>query len=113
MARPAKLCKLEKGKFIFAQEGFVDTFNWMVDFIDNLKGEDGIKLDKKISDKPIIKPDDDGTEDNVEVVTSVEYDQESHQFLMTKRKLSKIVKFADKEADAKKTSVFTAVKVDV
>ena len=44
MARPGTLCKLEKGKMIDAQVGFVDTFNWMVDFINNLRG-DGDKID--------------------------------------------------------------------
>lgn len=43
MARPAILCKLQKGTLIDAQPHFVDTFNWMVDFINNLKGEGEIK----------------------------------------------------------------------
>ena len=59
--RPETLCKLEKGKLIDSQEGFVDTFNWMVDFINNLRGDgDGdagkrISLDKSVSDHPVIK----------------------------------------------------------
>lgn len=39
MARPAILCKLQKGRLIDAQPNFVETFNWMVDFINNLRGE--------------------------------------------------------------------------
>ena len=55
--RPGVLCKLTKGKIIDAQEGFVDTFNWMVDFISNLNGEEPITVDKKVSDQPKIKLD--------------------------------------------------------
>jgi len=59
--KPDRLCKLEKDKLIDSQEGFVDTFNWMVDFINNLKGEGDINknkkitVDKTVSDHPIIK----------------------------------------------------------
>ena len=58
--RPGTLCKLEKGKLIDSQQGFVDTFNWMVDFINNLRGDgDGdagksIRLDRSVSDHPVI-----------------------------------------------------------
>lgn len=55
--RPGTLCHLEKGKILDTQVGFVDTYNWMVDYINNLKGEDGIKLDNSISDHPVIKLD--------------------------------------------------------
>jgi len=53
--RPGTLCKLKKGTIIDAQDGFVDTFNWMVDFINNLKGDGIITIDTKTSDKPVIK----------------------------------------------------------
>ena len=36
--KPAQLCQLEKGKLIDGQKGFVDTFNWAVNAIANLKG---------------------------------------------------------------------------
>ena len=36
--RPATLCELDKGKLIDTQDGFVDTFNFAVRAIDNLKG---------------------------------------------------------------------------
>ena len=42
-SRPMVLCKLEKGKLIDSQDNFVDTFNWMVDYINNLRG-DGIGI---------------------------------------------------------------------
>lgn len=61
--RPAILCKLKKGKLIDADDnkGFVDTFNWMVDFINNIcgDGDNGgngpITVDKTIDDRPVIK----------------------------------------------------------
>lgn len=60
--RPAVLCKLKKGVILDAQQGFVDTFNWMVDFINNLKGEgevdDGksdLVVDRSVSDNPVIR----------------------------------------------------------
>lgn len=36
--RPGTLCKLVKNKLIDAQQGFVDTFNWLVASMANLKG---------------------------------------------------------------------------
>ena len=60
--KPDNVCKLEKGKMIDANEGFVDTFNWMVDFICNLKGdkdenpESGtLSVDRTVSDFPVIR----------------------------------------------------------
>lgn len=62
MARPQVLCKLEKGKVIDAQSGFVDTFNWMVDFINNLIGEgeeiagkSDLRVDRTVDDHPVIR----------------------------------------------------------
>ena len=61
--RPPILCKLKKGKLIDADDnkGFVDTFNWMVDFINNLCGDGDldkgklITLDRTIDDRPVIR----------------------------------------------------------
>lgn len=59
--RPAVLCKLKKGKVLDANPGFVDTFNWLVDFCNNLKGDGdvdrnkAITVDKTIDDRPVIK----------------------------------------------------------
>lgn len=54
--RPGTLCKLEKGKLIDSQQGFVDTFNWMVDFIENLKGDGSrIEVDRSMSDAPVVR----------------------------------------------------------
>lgn len=61
--RPGTLCKLEKGKLIDSQEGFVDTFNWMVDFIENLKGDGdadagkSVRVDRSVTDHPVIRLD--------------------------------------------------------
>lgn len=55
--RPAKLTYLRTGKAIGSQEhvGFCDTFNWLVDFCKNLRG-DGlyITVDNKFGDIPTI-----------------------------------------------------------
>ena len=61
--RPPILCKLKKGTVIDADDnrGFVDTFNWMVDFINNLCGDGDldkgklITLDRTIDDHPVIR----------------------------------------------------------
>lgn len=59
--KPAIATKLKKGKLLDVQQGFVDTFNWLVDFCSNLKGEGelgtkkGVVVDRKISDRPVIR----------------------------------------------------------
>lgn len=66
MQRPATLCHLKKDLMIDAQENFVDTFNWIVDFVNNIRGDGDddknkkITVDKTTSDFPIIKFSDDG-----------------------------------------------------
>lgn len=55
-ARPNRLCNLETGKLIDSHKGFVDTFNWLKDYINNLRGDDNmIEVDTSASDHPIIK----------------------------------------------------------
>ena len=46
---------LAKGKSIFAQKGFADTFNWMLNFCRNLSGGPGVTVDRTDSDHPIIR----------------------------------------------------------
>lgn len=53
--KPAVLCKLQKDQLIDTQKGFVDTFNWLVDFCSNLQGDGNIEVDTQKSDKPKIK----------------------------------------------------------
>ena len=56
MARPAILCHLQKGKMIDAQVGFVDTFNWMVDYINNLRGDkDNIEIRNPTGINPVVQ----------------------------------------------------------
>lgn len=80
--RPATLCELEKGKLIDTQQGFVDTFNFAVRAIDNLKGGKNCTVDWTIPDHPVIDVDIPETESgggggdgggNVEDVTSETY----------------------------------------
>ena len=60
--RPPFLCELDKGKLIDTQVGFVDTFNYAVAAIDNLKGGKNCTVDWTIPDQPVINVeiDDDG-----------------------------------------------------
>ena len=106
--KPAILCFLEKGKFIGGQKHFVDTFNWLVSFCANLKGKDGIEVDRTDSERPVIKLGK-GSGDEVEIVTHVEYDEATHTFKQYKRKLAGPVKFADKEATP--STVFVATPI--
>ena len=61
--RPPILCHLKKGLLLDADDhrGFVDTFNWLVDFCNNLCGEGdldstkSIRLDRRIDDRPVIR----------------------------------------------------------
>ena len=113
-AKPAILCKLKKGQLIDVQDGFVDTFNWMVDFISNLAfdKDTGLNLDTTISDKPVVKLANANKKgDEVEVLTHVEYDTATHQFKQSKRKLAKPVKFADGKPE--ESTVFIATPIDV
>lgn len=66
MAKPTILTRLVKGKLIDAFPGFVETFNYIVDFIENLKGEGDMEpdddngnrkvwLDRSTADYPVIR----------------------------------------------------------
>ena len=55
MAKPAVLAQLEKNKLIDVQENFVDTFNWIKDWINNLEAKEPLKLDQTNDSKPILK----------------------------------------------------------
>ena len=72
MATKPQLCKLEKGKIIDAQKGFVDTFNWMVSVLDELT-----PINAKISD--------------LTVLVGSEYDASTHKFTVKTRKARAIV----------------------
>ena len=56
MGRPARLCKLAKGKLIDSQNGFVDTFNWLVDYVNNLCGDnEDIELTNPTGSNPVVR----------------------------------------------------------
>lgn len=55
MARPGTLCFIKEGKAIGAQKGFARTWNWMVAFVNNLSGANGIEIDRSDDDHPVIK----------------------------------------------------------
>ena len=55
MARPGIICKLRKGKVIDNFNGFVDTFNWIADFVANLTGKDGVEVDRSDESRPVIR----------------------------------------------------------
>lgn len=56
MARPGILCHLKKGQMIDTQVGFVDTFNWMVDYINNLRGDgNNIDIENPVGTNPVVR----------------------------------------------------------
>ena len=50
--RPGSLCHLEKKKLIDTQKNFVDTFNWLVASVKNLRAGRGLKLTWTADDTP-------------------------------------------------------------
>ena len=52
--RPGNLAELEHGKSIYSANGFVDTWNWIVSCMKNLKGGRGIKVQWPSDDTPEI-----------------------------------------------------------
>ena len=57
--KPNILRKLDKGKAIDTQIGFVDTFNWLVDFVGNLRGAGRVRIDGAALGRPVISLDGD------------------------------------------------------
>lgn len=58
--RPSNLCRLTSGKALAAFPTFVATFNWLVDFCNNLTGGKYVEIDRRDPDHPIIKVNIDG-----------------------------------------------------
>ena len=52
--KPAQICQLQKGKLVDTQKGFVDTFNWAVQSIANLKGGENCDVSWPTDDHPTI-----------------------------------------------------------
>lgn len=43
--KPANPCYLKNGKAIGAQKDFAATFNWLVDWVSNIRGVKGVKIE--------------------------------------------------------------------
>lgn len=52
--KPPITCRLETGKLIDVQRNFVDTFNWLVEIAERMKGVDGISISGIASGNPQI-----------------------------------------------------------
>lgn len=50
--RPGVLCTLQKDRLIDTQPGFVDTFNWLVAAVNNLKGGQNCDVSWPAPDTP-------------------------------------------------------------
>jgi hypothetical protein len=46
MVKPQKIARLERGKLIDAQRGFVATFNWLVQFILGFYASEDFKVEE-------------------------------------------------------------------
>ena len=71
--KPGVLCTLRKDKLIDTQNGFVDTFNWVVSAVNNLKGGENCEVNWTAPDIPQIevnsepfKPSEDSGSGNVD-----------------------------------------------
>jgi len=53
--KPQILATFKKGRSIGAVNNFVDTMNWLVGFVANLKTDTGIEIKNQQSDHPTIK----------------------------------------------------------
>lgn len=57
--RPGQLCHLNRGESIYNQSNFVDTFNWVVACINNIKGGTNCNIEWTADDTPTINVNDD------------------------------------------------------
>ena len=53
--KPQVLAQFKQGKLIGTVEHFVDTMNWLVPFVANLKGEEGIAIKNPSTDHPLLE----------------------------------------------------------
>ena len=53
--KPQVLAQFKQGKLIGTVEHFVDTMNWLVPFVANLKGEEGIAIKTPSTDHPLLE----------------------------------------------------------
>lgn len=52
--RPGQLCVLQRGKSLYTQQNFVDTFNWLVACMKNIKGSKNCQVEWPADDTPEI-----------------------------------------------------------
>lgn len=52
--KPSKVVETEKGRWVATIDGWKDFYNWMANFVFNIKGKKGIKIDDKKPSKPEI-----------------------------------------------------------
>ncbi len=102
--KPGVLCTLQKDKLIDSQEGFVDTFNWIVASVNNLKGGQNCEVNWVAPDTPQIDAEATESEggdgggggggETVDVITDISFnfDSATHQLTatLTKKRLTVI-----------------------
>ena len=54
-SKPQVLAEFKQGKLLGTVEHFVDTMNWLVPFVANLKGEEGIAIKNPSTDHPLLE----------------------------------------------------------
>ena len=54
-SKPQILAEFKQGKLLGTVEHFVDTMNWLVPFVANLKGEEGIAIKNPSTDHPLLE----------------------------------------------------------
>ena len=101
MGKPAALAHLEKNKLIDVQPNFVDTFNWLKDFCNNIEAKEPLEIDLTTDVKPIIKF---KNEKTVEVITGVEF-KIAEGKLMAKVKKEKFTLPADATSEETTTEI--------
>lgn len=88
MAKPQMLCRLTEGKLLSSFGHFVETWNWIVDCLDNLKGdkdadpeEGSIKVEGLDNGRPVVKGGGGGgssisADETFNVITAIQFDGE-------------------------------------
>ena len=100
MAKPIAVQKLKHGKALCGKTfgGFVDTFNWLVDFCQSLKGDNDanqgngtITVDRADPSAPVIRGTNvqggGGGDEEITVVVGMRYDMSEHKFIAVTRKI--------------------------
>lgn len=67
MSKPTIIAQMKKGQSWGAVENLCDTFNWMAKWLSNVKGGNGIRIEKGDTNYPVIKA-------NIEAGEGIEVD---------------------------------------